>query len=225
MPVFANVHEVTRYIETSFEKLSVKEVDKATARAINRSILKGRTIARGAVKKVYNIPQNRLDGIKVARTATFNSLWGALGATAKPLPMDTFLKSFSFSSGSNTRFSKKGIGKTKLLKGSSKQYKQGVTIEVQRGKTEVIPWAFMLAGAKQRIFARGAYKAGGSWGFMRRHTRLANSSGNDSVKPLISVTIHAAVINPTASHLLYVEVVPFYSSRLITELEFQITKM
>lgn len=225
MPEIINIREVTRFIEKNFENLSVQEVDKATARAINRSILKARTVARTAVKEVFNIPQSKLDGVNVAQTANRSSLTGSLGATAKPLPLDTFLKSFSFAARSISRFTKKGVGKTSLLKGASKQYKKGVTIEVQRGKVEVIPFAFMIAGAKQRVFARGEYKSGGSWGFIRRHTRQANSNSNDAVKPLISTTIHSSVINPKVSHKLRVIVEPFYSDRLIGELKFQVNKM
>jgi hypothetical protein len=218
-----NVESATKHIRNSFKNLSDKEVKQATVRAINRSLMYGRTSARTEVKAVYNIPQKNLDGVNIIKAKT-STLTGYIAASTKPIPMDAFLKSFAFNNRSVTRFGKKGNGKTKLMK-KSRTYGSGVTIEVERGKKTNIGFAFMIAGSKQRVFARGQYKSGGSYGFLRRNSRMNNSKGNDSVKPLVSTTIYSAVINDKVMHRLNSKVAPFYPDRLIHELNHQMNKM
>lgn len=189
-----NVDNAIRDFRKQFDHLSKAQVDKAAARAINRTLLKGRTEARKAVKAEYNIPQKNLNGIK-NKNAYPSFLEGYITASAKPIPMDAFAPKFETSTGSIT-ISRKGIQKARDYKRAKKNPGKGVSIEVKKGARQVIPYAFMIRGAKPRVFARGRYKfGGGSFGFIQRNKR-ENKSGNDiPVKPLISVTVHGAVIN------------------------------
>lgn len=218
-----DTRHATEYMKKNFKQLSDKQIAKATANAINRSLMKGRTVARTEVKKVFNIPQKNLDGVNIGK-ASMSKLTGYIAASTKPIPMDAFLKSFAFNSRSLSRYGKKGRGTTKIMK-RSRLYRQGVTIEVEKGKKSAIRFAFLIAGAKQRVFARGEYRGGGSFGFLRRNARKNNSNNNDSVKPLVSTTIHSAVINDKVMQQLNNTVAPFYTDRLEHELNQQLNKM
>ncbi len=189
-----NVDKTIRDLQKEFAHLSKEQMNKAAARAINRTLLKGRTEARKAVKVEYNIPQKNLNGIK-NKNAFPSFLEGYITASAKPIPMDAFSPRFETSTGSIS-ISRKGVQKTKDYKRAKKNPGKGVSVEVKKGQREVVPYAFMIKGPKPRVFARGKYKmGGGSFGFIQRNKR-ENKSGNDTpIKPLISVTVHGAVIN------------------------------
>ena len=199
-----SVKEALREFESAKQQLGERQFNKAVSRSINESILKGRTEARKAVKAIYNIPQRYLGGININRSNSL-SLTASLFASATPIPMDAFSPKYETAS-MGLSISKKGVQKQKSYKRSRKNPVAGVSIEVIRGNREIIPFAFLLAAAQSRVFARGEYKGGGSYGFIQRHTRLANDSGNDSVKPLLSVTVHAAVINKTSLDKISAEV-------------------
>lgn len=189
-----NVDKTIQDFKKEFAHLSKEQMNKATARAINRTLLKGRTEARKAVKVEYNIPQKNLNGIK-NKNAHPSFLEGYITASAKPIPMDAFSPRFETSTGSIS-ISRKGVQKTRDYKRAKKNPGKGVSVEVKKGQRQVVPYAFMIKGAKPRVFARGKYKmGGGSFGFIQRNKR-ENKSGNDTpIKPLISVTVHGAVIN------------------------------
>lgn len=188
------VDDTIKDFERKFDNLGKEQINKAAARAINRTLLKGRTEARKAVKAEYNIPQKNLDGIR-NKNAFPSFLEGYITASAKPIPMDAFSPKFETGGGSIT-VTRKGVQKTRDYKRSKKNPGKGVSIEVKKGQRQIVPYAFMIKGAKPRVFARGQYKGGGSsFGFIQRHKRQ-NSSGSDTpIKPLISVTVHGAVIN------------------------------
>ena len=186
----SNIEDLRR----RFENLSKEQLDKAAARAINRTLLRGRTEARKAVKAEYNIPQKNLDGIQ-NKNAFPSFLEGYITASAKPIPMDAFAPKFETGGGSIS-ISRRGVQRTRDYKRAKKNPGKGVSIEVKKGQRQVVPYAFMIRGAKPRVFARGQYKGGGnSFGFIQRHQR-ENKTGNDiPIKPLVSVTVHGAVIN------------------------------
>lgn len=177
-----------------FNNLSKEQVAIAAARAINRTLLKGRTEARKAVKVEYNIPQKNLDGIN-KKNAYPSFPEGYITASAKPIPMDAFAPKFETSSGSIT-ISRKGVQRIRDYKRAKKNPGKGVSIEVKKGDRKSVPYAFMIRGAQPRVFARGKYGSmSGNYDFIQRHKR-ENSRGNDTpIKPLISVTVHGAVIN------------------------------
>ena len=195
--IYISAREAILQLESYKSQLSEKQFATAISRAINESILQGRTEARSAVKSIYNIPQRYLNGINVTK-ATSVSLSAKLYASAQPIPMDAFAPKFETSTQSLS-ISKRGQQKQRVFKKAKSNPGMGVSIEVIKGKREIIPFAFLIPGAKPRVFARGEYKSGnGAYGFIQRHQRI-NSSGSDTpIKPLLSVTVHAAVINKTS---------------------------
>ncbi len=196
--ITVNVSSKVRELSRAFDFLSKSQVNKAASQAINQTLLLGRTEARKAVKKVYNIPQRYMSAINIKK-ATATTLRGNVHATSKPIPMDAFAPKYDFRSASGSAsvlsVTRRGILKVRDVKRTKNR--AGVSIEVIKGERKSVPYAFLIPGAKPRVFARGAYKIGnGRYGFIQRHTRLENDQGNDSVKPLISVTVFGAVINP-----------------------------
>lgn len=194
--ITVRVDGAIRQLTKEFAGLTKPQVAKATSQAINQTLLLGRTEARRAVKKVYNIPQRYMSRINY-KTATSKIQQGWIYASSKPIPMDAFNPKYTSSSSgkiTKTVITKRGVLRSKQV---SRASSQGLSIEVKKGDTVVIPYAFLLPNAKPRVFARGEYKVGnGSYGFIQRHTREENASGHDSVKPLISITVFGAVVNP-----------------------------
>jgi len=217
------VDDAIKQVKSNFKNLDADAVAKASVNAINRTLTKGRTVARQEVKGVYNIPQKNLDGI-AKKDARKTLLIGYLGASAKPIPMDAFNPKFK-TSGSSITITKRGAQKVKDFVRKRKSVAVGVSIEVIKGKREIVPYAFMLRNGKPRVFARGAYRGGGSWGFIQRKQRL-NKNGNDTpIKPLVSVTVHGAVINKTVEGKLSASINAFFPQRFAHELNYQIQKM
>lgn len=217
-----NVKEATAKLVKNFRELDEKQIKKAITNAINRTLLKGRTVARKEVKGEYNIPQRYLDRVNKINAKPVN-LTGYITASAVPIPMDAFDPKFNTTGGSVLSITRKGEQKQK--KGRKNDRSAGVTIEVHKGKNETIPFAFMISGAKPRVFARGEYRTGGSYGFIQRHTRVNKSGSDTPIKPLLSVTVHAAVINDDVENKIAVEIQSYYPNRLEHELKYQVSKM
>lgn len=192
MDNYINAERAIRDLKELTKKLTGKQLAIAVSRGINSSLQKGRTTARQAVKDAYNIPQKNLSGININKSFP-STQTGSIYASARPIPMDAFSPKFQTKTQTVT-VSRKGVQKAKDRSRKSKDIGMGVSIEVKKGQRETVPFAFMLVGQKPRVFARGEYRS--NFGFKQRHTRLSNEQGNDSVKPLVSITIHAAVINP-----------------------------
>lgn len=227
-----DVSDLRRNAAALGKTFSSKEIDRVTARAINEVLMRGRTIARTEVKRVYTVAQRGLDGrIDLDRATAFNKsgkvlkntfLTGAIIASTTPLPMELFKVGFNPTATSKATFTKRGAKKVSQLKRPAKTYRMGVFIEAVKGRKEQIPYAFMLPTMTSKIFARGKYNPGnGSYGFVQRHKRLSNSSGNDSVKPLLSVTIHAAAINRKVQHSIEDKVYAIYPNTYLRLLNLQ----
>jgi hypothetical protein len=214
-PAIKNLKELTK-------QLSKKQIAIVVSRGINRTLLKGRTTARAAVKDEYNIPQKNLNGINIERSTT-RTLTGSIYASTKPIPMDAFSPVFELPTKKIT-VSRKGVQKVKDRKRKRTNPGQGVSIEVHKGSRMVVPYAFMLEGQKPRVFARGQYRRS-DFGFERRHVREENSSGNDSVKPLISTTVHAAVINPIAIGKIKADIQEHFPEELMHQIKFLVSKL
>jgi hypothetical protein len=192
--IYVNAGPAIQALKQTAADLDQRNFTKAVSRALNETILQGRTTARRKVKDIYNIPQKNLTGINIDK-AKSNSLVAKLFASASPIPMDAFSPVY-ITQGKSISVTRKGLQKVKGTK--SKVVGGGVSIEVLKGNRETVPYAFMVAGAKPRVFARGEYRQGGQFGFVRRNKRV-NSEGNDiPIKPLLSVTVHAAVVNKVA---------------------------
>lgn len=184
-----------RNLQQERERLGPSRFNKAISRALNESILVGRTESRKAVKDIYNIPQRYLGGINVLKSTSL-SLVAKLYASSVPVPMDAFAPKFQ-QRGKSFTITRRGEQRSKVVK-RVRSSNVGVSIEVIKGSRQVIPYAFMIEGGKPRVFARGQYKSGTAHGFTQRNKRI-NKVGNDTpVKPLLSVTVHAAVVNRKA---------------------------
>lgn len=190
--IYVNAAPAIASLKKYGESLTEGKFSLAVSRAINETILQGRTKARSAVKAIYNIPQKNLNGINVEKS-TSKSLTAKIFASATPIPMDAFNPIFHTAT-QTISVSRKGLQKIKE-KRKRQTVGEGVSIEVIKGKRETIPFAFMVAGAKPRVFARGEYKTGNLFGFVQRHKRLSSEGNDIPIKPLLSVTVHAAVIN------------------------------
>lgn len=204
-PITIDAMDDMRKVQLLGTAFSSKEINKIASRSINEALLRGRTIVRSEVKRIYTIAQRGFDGrIDLDRSSSFPKrgivlqntfLTGAVIASTKPLPMDLFKVSFSPTAQSSSTITKRGKIKVKGLK-KSRNFGGGVIIEAVKGRKEIIPFAFMLVNNKAKVFARGEYRKGdSSWGFIQRHKRLENDNGNDSVTSMLSVTVHAAAIN------------------------------
>ena len=194
MSVWINARSAIGNIERFRNQLSEKNFNKALSRSFNEAILVGRTEARKAVKDIYNIPQRYLAGVNVYKSTPGN-LTAKLYASKIPIPMDAFAPKFQ-QRGKSFTITRRGQQKVAALRRGINSA-IGVSIEVFKGKREIVPFAFMIEGGKPRVFARGAYKVS-SYGFVQRNKR-ENKKGNDvAVKPLLSVTVHAAVVNKKA---------------------------
>lgn len=210
-------------LSKAFENLSRQQQAQAAARAINHTILKGRTDLRGAVKKEYNIPQRYVaERISVKRAAP-SLLIAEILAGTKPVPMDAFSPRMQSSQG-NLSITRKGISKFREAV-RKRKITGGVSIEVHKGKREIIPFAFLSRNTKPRVFARGEYRSGGAFGFLRRKERI-NSEGNDlPIKPLISVSVYGAAINANVQHAAAALIQTAFSKRYVHELKRLVEKM
>lgn len=220
MSEWINVKEANKKLGELSKQLTGKQLALSVSRGINRTLMKGRTEARKAVKDEYNIPQKNLSGINYQKSIP-NTLTGSIYASATPLPMNAFAPKFETQSRSITT-TKKGAQKVKDRKRKVSNPGKGVSIEVHRGSRVVIPFAFMIPGGKPHVFARGNYRGGGSYGFVQRNKRVSNSGNDVPVAPLLSVTVHAAVINPKSIGKIQRVLVREYPKELEHELRVRI---
>ena len=228
--ITVNVSGAVNQLRREFSFLSKPQMSRATADAINKTLLLGRTEARRAVKRIYNIPQKNLFGVNIHRakaTAGKYYLRGDIYASSKPIPLDAFQPRFQYTSNegivNKLSISKRGVLKQQEL---NRKGKSGLlTVEIKRGHKEVIPYAFLIPGAKPRVFARGSYRKGGTYGFIERHTRLENASGNDSVTPMVSITIFGAVVNPVVKQNISRKVHTAFPDNMVRALRRQATMM
>lgn len=217
------VDDAIKQLKRNFKNLDADAVAKASYNAINRTLTKGRTDARREVKNVYNIPQKNLDGV-AKKDARRSLLIGYIIASTKPIPMDAFNPKFQTAS-SSIVITKRGAKNVKQFGRKKKNAAKGVSVEVIKGNRQVVPYAFMLSNGKPRVFARGAYKQGGSWGFITRNKRVNKSGADTPIKPLVSVTVHGAVVNKTVEAKLAASINAYFPQRFQAELNYQLQKM
>jgi hypothetical protein len=216
--IFIKTDDAQRALQRAGAVLSERELAMAIARAINRSLERGRTLARKEIKKVYNIPQKYLAGIDYKRASATLPV-GKLFASRKPIPLDAFSPRQEMAA-TSISISKKGKQNVKQFKRLKSNPTAGVSIEVKRGQKEVIPYAFLIPGGAVRVFARGEYKKGTDHGFVVRHVRV-NSSGNDTpVKPLITVSEFGSILNPSVINNIGREIKVLYPQRLAHEITY-----
>lgn len=223
MAEWINVKEANKNLSELTKQLTGKPLALAISRGINRTLMKGRTEARRAVKSEYNIPQKHLEGINYEKSSPI-TLTGFVKASAKPIPMHAFAPKFETQKRA-IRITKRGQQKVKERKRKVSNPAKGVSIEVHRGQREVVPYAFMIPGGKPYVFARGRYPGHGSYGFIKR-TKRERSTGSDiKVSPLLSVTVNGAVNNPTAMGNIKQVITREYPKELEHELKARIAKL
>jgi hypothetical protein len=181
-------------VKTFGAHLSEEQLNLALARAINKTLLKVRTQARNEVKNVFAVPQKYLSDFIDIEKSTRKNLVGTIRAKSKPLPLNAFNPSFR-SQTKSLRITKKGKQVVRTFNRARKKQGNGTTVEIYKGVKEIVPFAFMLEG-KGKVFARGKYKSGNSYGFQQRHSRV-NDTGNDTpINSLISVSVYGTIVNP-----------------------------
>jgi len=215
--IWVSVKDAIRNIDRAKEELGERQFNQALSRALNESIMQARTEARSAVKAIYNIPQRYMARINVNR-ATSLSLVAKLYASTLPIPMDAFAPRFQ-QAGKALTVTKRGEQRSRLLK-RARPGVTGVSIEVIKGRREVVPYAFMIEGGKPRVFARGEYRSGSGFGFVRRNKRVNKEGSDIPIKPLLSVTVHAAVINKTALKKVEVRINSVFPASVVRNISF-----
>lgn len=193
--VWIQTDDARRTLERLKGELSARELASAQSMAINKTLQLSRTKARAAVKQVYNISQNRLKGVNyMPAYPSASVIKGTLYAGRKPIPLDAFSPK-QVTSGGSIKITKRGKQVVKQFKRLKTNPVVGVQIEIKKGEKEVLPYAFMIAGGAVRVFARGEYKTGTQHGFTLRHQRVSNDGNDLPIKPLITVSEFAQVIN------------------------------
>ncbi|MDI3319978.1 hypothetical protein [Pinibacter soli] len=221
--IIISVKDALKTLDSAKEQLSERQLNSVISRAINESILQGRTEARASVKSLYNIPQRYVSGINVDR-ATPGLLIAKLNASSTPIPMDAFAPKFQTAAKSLT-ISKRGEQKQRTFKRAKSNYAVGVSIEVVKGKRETVPYAFLIPGAKPRVFARGEYRNGTAYGFVQRNKRVNKDGSDKPVKPLLSITTHAAVINKESLNRIETRVNSVFPVSIQRNIEFMLSKV
>ncbi len=214
--IYIHTKDARKILTELGKGLSKKQLAQAQSRAINRSLEKARTEARRDVKKVYNIAQKDLKAIDIKRSTSL-TLTGDLHANRKPIPLDTFSPKQQFS-GSTLSITRKGEQRRRILR-RSRAATAGVSVEIIKGKREILPFAFLIPGGAPRVFARGEYKGGTAHGLIVRKHRVIKTGNDTPVKPLISLSVFGGVLNDSVRKELIKTAQAFYPRRLEYELE------
>ncbi len=162
-----------------------RNTTEATRIAINTSLKWGRTRIREDISKEYNVKLGRLynsakdKGLNV-KPASNTRLEGTITAGHLPVGLSGFngIKQASETTGFAISFA--SSLKTRKTRTMRKAIKSGVgiSVEIRKGKREVIRSAFRTPKFGNVVFARGEYSA---MGFRWRHYRK-NTTGPD--KPI-----------------------------------------
>jgi len=127
------------------DKLSPKEIRKTTAFALNTTARRVIALSRKEVKKEYTVNNKYLDrmaNLSKPASGTVEGLYAAVSYSYKPVPM--------------IGFKSKDNNKSK----SPKKRTGGVTVEIKRGKNQLLKHAFIatMASGHKGIYAVGSYK-------------------------------------------------------------------
>ena len=221
------IHIKTDSAVTTLRRLganfSFNQVRKVESRAINKTLLQARTIARKEVKAVYNISQKNLNTINTV-PSTPSNVTGKLVASRKPIPLDAFAPKQETGRGS-IRITRRGEQRTTTFKKKKTTPTAGISIQIYRGKREVIPFAFMIAGGAVRVFARGAYKQGTDYGFVKRNKRVSNDGNDTPIKPLITVSSFGEILNERVIGRIGRQVTVIYPTQLENQVLFMLSTL
>ena len=156
-----SVEQAVKDLRHEFRNLTNKEFNTGVARAINHSLAKGRTQANRSIREEYTINAADLRAhLKVVR-ANRSTLTGYVGASGGPIPLRKF---------------------------KHRQTAKGVSVEIRKGSSKIIPSAFVqvMPNGSLGVFARGRYQGKG---FAFRDKR-ARKKGNDlEINQLTSISV------------------------------------
>lgn len=207
-----NVKDATKKMQSEFLHLSGRELEKATANAINYALARTRTRVNKDVRTVFNITSNDVrDDTKIEKArASSRKLHGEIMANSRPLNLSRF----------NPQQRNNGVLTRKVggrIKGNFASKKEnawadtGVTIEIYKGKTETIKSAFLLffGNGNAAVMARG-HNSRGVFTFSK--PRLP-------IDGITSKSVLTAIINDQveAKYSAYTQEV--YGQRLIHEMQ------
>ncbi|MBC7535191.1 MAG: hypothetical protein H7258_05815, partial [Ferruginibacter sp.] len=192
--------------------------------AINRTLTSGRVEGVKGIKNKYNIKRDILDTAFKIKKATSAVQIGEIKASSKAIGLSHFQPTFSFNKRSTTKYNKKGVGSTRLHKGTSAQFGQGVTIEIIKGQKKTIPYAFMISG-KMPVFARGKYESSGAFAFIQRHKRAAVSGSDSPISSLTNISVYSSLVNNRVMPAVSIKINAKLQERMTHELTFRLSRM
>lgn len=212
------------------QKLSSREVSRATSAAINRSLSRSFTVIKSSIRQKYNISAYDLRDYRILKS-TPQSLEGNLKVKRDPISLARFNPRFiSVSNSGNTaisvRKSKDGLTKSSKLS-KRKSPAKGVSIEIKKGKRMNIPYAFMIKNDSMKpVFARGEYMRGnGGYSFVKRRKRVTRKGSDLPISKLLSTSVYGSTTNPAIQSKVSVDVSAWYQKRLIQELTYRINRI
>lgn len=202
----------TKELEELVSKMAAGRARKAIARGLNDAVRQGRTEARRAVTKRYNIPLKELartgraslmranwasqrdlesqilaDVEKSVKLARFSNTSGG-GGTLKRTQHGSFLRRGKKTLGKPLTGSKKSKVRVKLLKGGRKKVVEGAFI----AKTK---------SGHIGVFGRGKYDGSGAFKFAKKGGKMTELGAMTLFKALSSKKVEDTIKNKASSAL------------------------
>ena len=218
------VDEANNKLKNAFADLSEEQTRQAIARAINRTLERGKNkYLKQAIRDEFVVTASDISTNLKIFTANKNNLQGTVNASRNPISITHFKPKFEYDSGSGKNvlsiIRKKGevIKKETRRKGTAVK---GVSIEIKPGKRQTLPFAFMIRGGNndniKPVFGRGKYQGG----FLQRHTRQNKSGSDTPIQKIFTSSISGMANNPDVKQKTMVDLTPEYEKRLLHEINF-----
>jgi hypothetical protein len=230
--VIVDIREANKKMADAFKPLSGEQISVSIARALNRTLQKGRTTVKRNVKANYNVKEIDFVNALTVRQANKNMLQGHINASSKPISLSHFDPKFITTSGGQTvqlslkRQKNKTTGKQDFIKKQKKikaDVTAGVSFTISKGNTKTLPFAFMLKGDNAKpVFARGTYTGSK---FIVRHQRVNKSGSDTPIAKLITTSIFGSTRNDTVEKNNMVDMTADYENRLQHEINFLTSKI
>lgn len=193
MKAYLNISDARYAMNTMAARLSADQIARATARAINHTTAKGKTVAASGVVKRYNLHRSQVKPRMKIKRATQFKQYGIVNAATKPIPLIDFV--------------------------GTHQTRKGVRVQAMRGKWKTVNSAFIITTKKGRrgVFARGQHEAGGEFKF--RDKRIIKTGPDLPIQELSSVSIYTGAVNDGVMEELKPIATVHYEKRLAHEMK------
>lgn len=194
--IFVNIKDAINQAQALHKDLSKVERNRATARALNRTIVAVRTRSSKEIRGIYKIKSSDIKKTMHKRNANPASLDASLTSTGSTMPLMAFNPSFT---------------------------KKGVTARI-RGERKKFPGAFKakMKSGKVGIFARAEYK-NNKLNTRRKRTRPPHQ--NDlPITEVRTLAIPSALANETVTGNLGDMIRDHFPKQLASELKFRSMK-